>query len=111
MAKKMIEEIATYTIKTQMSCHQLPDRYIVQKQPPVVFFSPATLLKRDSSTVVFPWALQNEHLIRKTAASDSSYILRKKLNKIIQEPDWSYLITLFYLLSFIFIRFITRCYS
>ena len=44
----------------------------------------------------------------RTAAFDSSYILHRKLNKIIQEPDK---ITLFYLLSFVFIRFITRCHS
>ena len=34
-------------------CHQFPDEYIVQKQPPLVFFRPATLLKRDSNTGVF----------------------------------------------------------
>ena len=44
---------------------------------------------------------------RRRAAFDSSYILHRKLNKIIQEPDK---ITLFYLLSFVFIRFITRCH-
>ena len=34
-------------------CHQILDEYIVQKQPPVLFFIPATLLKRDSNTGVF----------------------------------------------------------
>ena len=58
----------------------------------------------------------------RTADSDSSYILHTKLNKIIQEADWppdwpfqigllfllKHKITLLYLLSFVFIRFITR---
>ena len=38
-----------------------------------------------------------------TAASDSSYILHRKLNKIIQEPDWpfvSFLLTLVLIHSF-----------
>ena len=45
-----------------------------------------------------------------------SYILHKKLNKILQEHDRSFvpfwnLKSLFYLLSFVFIRFTTRCHS
>ena len=58
----------------------------------------------------------------RTVCSDSSYILHRKLNKIIQEPDWpcildfcwfflKHKITQFYLLSFVFIRVITRCHS
>ena len=56
-----------------------------------------------------------------TADSDSSYILHRKLNKIIQEPDCpcrldfsfflKHKITLFYFLSYAFTRFITRCHS
>ena len=52
----------------------------------------------------------------RTAGSDSSYILLKKLNKIFRK--WigllfllKHKITLFYLLSFVFIRFMTRCHS
>ena len=49
----------------------------------------------------------------RVATSDSSYILQKILNKVIQEADWPFVslgkITLFYLLSFVFICFITRC--
>ena len=53
----------------------------------------ATLLKRGSNTGVFLWILQTlrtskTHL--RTAACDSSYILHRKLNKIIEEPDWSF---------------------
>ena len=51
----------------------------------------------------------------RTAASDSSYILHRKLNKIIQELIILFLlkhkITLFYGLLFVFIRFITRRHS
>ena len=47
----------------------------------------------------------------RTAGSHSSYILHRKLKKTIQEADWKHKITLFYLLSFVFIRFITRCHS
>ena len=50
----------------------------------------------------------------RTASSDISYTLHRKLNKIIQEPDWPFLlkhkIILFYLLSFVFICFIPRCH-
>ena len=52
----------------------------------------------------------------RTAGSDSSYILLKKLNKIFRK--WigllfllKHKITLFYLLSFAFIRSISRCHS
>ena len=92
------------------------------KQPPTVFFRPATSSKRDSNTgfsckhcKIFKNTYFEKHL--RTAASDSSYILHKKLNKIIQEPDlpfvsfWNKKNTLFYLLSFDFIRFITHCHS
>ena len=34
-------------------CHQIPDDNNVQKQAPMVFSRPVTLLKRDSSTGVF----------------------------------------------------------
>ena len=52
----------------------------------------------------------------RTAASDSSYVLHRKLNKIIQNQISllflsKHKITLFYLLSFVFIRFITPCHS
>ena len=52
----------------------------------------------------------------RTTASDSSYIMHRKLNKNFQGPNLLLLIlkhkiTLFYLLSFAFIRFITRCHS
>ena len=47
----------------------------------------------------------------RTAVSDSSYILYKKWNKIIEGPDWNHKITLSYMLSFVFIRFITFCHS
>ena len=46
-----------------------------------------------------------------TAASDSSYILLRKLNKIIQEPDWpfvSFLLTLVY--SFVLSLAVIRCH-
>ena len=58
---------------------------------------------------------------QRTAGSSSSYILHRKLNKILQEADWpsrygflfnlKHKITLFYLLSFVFICFMTRCHS
>ena len=41
----------------------------------------------------------------------TSYILHKKLNKILQEPDWPLKITLFFLPSFVFIRFTTPYHS
>ena len=47
----------------------------------------------------------------RTAVSDSSYILYKKWNKIIEGPDWNHKITLSYMLSFVFIRFIIFCHS
>ena len=54
---------------------------------------PDLLLKRDSNAGVFLWILQTlttpisrKHLRR--ASSDSSYILHRSLNKIIQEADW-----------------------
>ena len=62
----MNDEINTYMIKTQniilkiyainfliYKCHKIPAKYIVQKQPSVVFFRIATLLKRCSNTGVF----------------------------------------------------------
>ena len=39
--------------------HQFADEYIVQKQPLVVFFRPATLFKIESSPGVFLWTVQN----------------------------------------------------
>ena len=63
-------------------CHQIPDEYILQKQPMVVFLRFATLLKRDSTQVffcenckIFKNNYFEKHL--RTAASDSSYILHK----------------------------------
>ena len=48
----------------------------------------------------------------RTTASDSSYILHRKLNnQICLLLILKHKITLFYLLSFAFIRFITRCHS
>ena len=52
----------------------------------------------------------------RTAASDSSCILHRKLTKVIQDQICllfllKHKITLFYLLSFVFIRFITRHHS
>ena len=46
----------------------------------------------------------------------SSYILHNKLNKALQKTDWPFVsfwnkVTLFYFLSFEFIRFTTRCNS
>ena len=45
----------------------------------------------------------------------SSYILNKKLNKILQEPDRPFILklktTLFYLRSLVFVRFTTCCHS
>ena len=45
----------------------------------------------------------------------SSYILHKKLNKILQEPDWSFVsfsfITLLHLLSFVLSLAVIRCHS
>ena len=96
-----------------------------------MFFRPAILLKRDSNQVfssehckMFKNTYFEKYL--RTAASDSSYILHKKLNKIIQEPDWPFVSFCFYFtyshsfsfglslavicchsLSF----FVTRCYS
>ena len=76
-------------------CHQIPDEYIVQKQPPVMFFRSATLLKKDANTgiscehcKIFKNSYFEKHM--RTPASDSSYILHKKWNKIIQEPDWPF---------------------
>ena len=95
-------------------CHQIPDEYIVQNQPPVVFFRPATLLKRDSNTgvvLIFRNTYFEKHL--QTAASDSSYILHKKLHSRTRLPFCFILkhkITLF-CFSFVFICFITRFHS
>ena len=52
----------------------------------------------------------------RTAASDSNYILHRKLIKLLRNQIGllflsKHKITLFYLLSFVFIRFITRCHS
>ena len=57
----------------------------------------------------------------RTAGSDSNCLLHRKLNKIILEADWpsrlvfclfrKNRVTLFYLLLFVFIRFIIRCHS
>ena len=80
----------------------------------------ATFLKKDSNTDVFLWILQTlrtpKNIWERLLASDSSYILHRKLNKIIQEPEWPFFllkhkITPFYFLSFIFIRFNTRRHS
>ena len=57
-----------------------------------MFFRPATLLKKNP-TQAFSWEhckiFKNTYIEKhlRTAASDSSYILLKKLNKIVQEPD------------------------
>ena len=64
-------------------CHNIPDEYIVQKQLPVVFFRPTTLLKRDSNTGVLEFSNEHSKILKNTyfekylrmAASDSSYIL------------------------------------
>ena len=63
-------------------CHQIPDEYILQKQPVVVFLRSATLLKRDSTQVFFCEnckIFKNTYFEKdlRTAASDSSYILHK----------------------------------
>ena len=65
----------------------------VQKQPPVVFFRPAILSKETPTQAfscehckIFKNTYFEKHL--QTAASNSGYILHKKLSKIIQEPDW-----------------------
>ena len=56
----------------------------------------------------------------RTAASDISYILRKKLNKIIQEPNWlsvlfwsikSLYFTYYYSYSFVLSLTVIRCHS
>ena len=54
----------------------------------------ATFLKKDSNTDVFLWILQTlrtpKNIWERLLASDSSYILHRKLNKIIQEPEWPF---------------------
>ena len=74
-------------------------------------FRPAILVKRDSNQVfscehckIFKNTYFEKYL--RTAASDSSYILHKKLNKIIQEPDWPFVSILLTL-----IRFHSVCHS
>ena len=83
----------------------------------MVFFGTATLLKKTPAQV-FSWEhckiFENTYIEKhlRTAASDSSYILFKKLNKIVQKPDclsvsfWN-----IKLLSFVLNNFITRCHS
>ena len=101
----------------------------------MVFFRPAILLKK-TPIQVFSWEHRKifkntyfeKHL--RTAASDSSYILLKKLNKIVQKPDclsvsfwniklfcFTYSHSYWIILSLAFIRchsvsfFVTRCHS
>ena len=90
---------------------------------------PDLLLKRDSNAGVFLWILQTlttpisrKHLRR--ASSDSSYILHRSLNKIIQEADWpsrlsfcffwnikSLYFTYSHSYSFVWSLAVIRCYS
>ena len=93
--KKYVENICHQFPNLYMSSN--PDKYMVQKQPPVVFIRPATLLKRDSKCLqmffckhckIFKNTYFEKHL--RMAASDSNYILHKKWTKIIQDPDWPF---------------------
>ena len=88
----------------------------------------ATLLKRGSNTGISLWILQTlktpfEKDLR-TADSDSSYILHRKLNKNIQEADWpsrlafcfsrnvkSLYFTYFHSYSFVLSLAVLRCHS
>ena len=93
--KKYVENICHQFPNLYMSSN--PDKYMVQKQPPVVFIRPATLLKRDPKCLqmffcehckIFKNTYFEKHL--RMAASDSNYILHKKWTKIIQDPDWPF---------------------
>ena len=89
---------------------------------------PSTLLRRDCNTGVLLWICEyfpffkntyfEKHL--RTVVYDSNYMLHKKLNKIIQEPDWLFVsfwnikslcFTYSHLFSFALSLAVIRCHS
>ena len=90
-----------------------------------MFFRPATLSKKTPTQLfscehckIFKNTYFEKHL--QTVVSDSSYILHKKLNKIIQGPDWPFVsiwnikslnFTYSHLLSFVLSLAVIRCHS
>ena len=117
-------------------CHQIPDEFKVQKQllKKFAIFTGkhlcwclfliklqasrlATLLKRDSNTCVFLWILQtlrtptSKNICERLLLIAVTYCIENWIKLFRNQILLKHKITLFYLHSFVFIRFNTRCHS